>query len=78
MSDKWNLKDPFVYQSLMGLKNTTIAVQTARGPVRGRLSNVMPDHIVVMMGGKPFHVRTDQIIWYYPEHVRSDEESPET
>lgn len=66
MSEKWNLTDPFVYQALLGLKNRSIAVQTARGSVRGLLQDVKPDYIVVNMGGAPFHVRTAQIIWFHP------------
>lgn len=66
MSMKWNVSDPYVYETLCGMQNQSIAVQTARGSVRGVLKKVMPDHIVVQMGGSPFYVRTDQIIWIQP------------
>lgn len=65
MSEKWKLSDPYVYQALMGLHNQSLAVQTTRGSVRGVLREVMPDHIVIMMGGTPFYVRTAQIIWFH-------------
>lgn len=65
MSENWNLTDPFVYETLMGLQNKSIAVQTTRGSVRGVLRKVMPDYIVVHMGGTPFYIRTDQIIWFH-------------
>ncbi len=69
MSEKWNLSDPYVYQVLMGFQNKSLAVQTPRGSVRGVLRHVMPDHIVIHMGGSPFYVRTEQIIWFHPmEH----------
>jgi predicted short-subunit dehydrogenase-like oxidoreductase (DUF2520 family) len=65
MNGEWKLSDPYVYESLMRLQNQSIAVQTARGSVRGVLRKVMPDHIVVQMGGSPFYIRTDQIIWFH-------------
>lgn len=66
MNETWKLGDPYVYQALTQLQNQSIAVQTARGSVRGVLSIVMPDHIVVHMGGSPFYIRTEQIIWFHP------------
>ena len=65
MSGDWNLKDPYVYEALTELQNKSLAVQTSRGTVRGVLRNVMPDHIVVNMGGSPFYIRTEQIIWFH-------------
>ncbi|APA02427.1 MULTISPECIES: YuzF family protein [Bacillus subtilis group] len=62
MSEKWKLSDPYVYQALMGLHNQSLAVQTTHGSVRGVLREVMPDHIVIMMGGTPFYVRTAQVL----------------
>jgi len=66
MSGEWTLSDPYVYEALMGLQNKSVAVQTVRGSVRGILRKVMPDHIVVQMGGSPFYIRTAQIIWFHP------------
>lgn len=66
MEGKWSLHDPYVYEALSGLCNQTVAVQTARGSVRGVLKKVMPDHIVVSMGGAPFYIRMAQIIWVQP------------
>ncbi|WP_252504936.1 YuzF family protein [Sporosarcina sp. Marseille-Q4943] len=62
----WNLRDPYVYEALTQLQNQSISVQTTRGSVRGVLRMVMPDHIVVHMGGTPFYIRTEQIIWVHP------------
>ncbi|WP_087974868.1 YuzF family protein [Oceanobacillus rekensis] len=75
MNDKWNLSDPYVYEALTGLLNKSLAVQTPRGSVRGVLRKVMPDHIVIHMGGAPFYIRTDQIIWFHPEAVRISQDS---
>lgn len=66
VSGNWNLTDPYVYEALMALQNKNLAVQTVRGSVRGVLKKVMPDHIVVQMGGSPFYIRTSQIIWVQP------------
>lgn len=65
MNPNWSLSNPYVYQALMELQNETIAVQTARGSVRGVLLMVAPDHIVVEMGGTNFYILTDQIIWFH-------------
>lgn len=64
MNAKWNLCDPYVYEALTGFQNTSLAVQTIRGSVRGVLRKVMPDHIVIDMGGSLFYIRTEQIIWF--------------
>lgn len=66
MNETWKLSDPYVYQALTQLQNQSIAVQTTHGSVRGVLTMVMPDHIVVQMGGTPFYIRTEQIIWVNP------------
>lgn len=66
MNGTWNLGDPYVFEALTQLQNQSIAVQTIRGSVRGVLRMVMPDHIVVHMGGTPFYIRTEQIIWVHP------------
>ena len=66
MNEKWNLSDPYVYEALTKHQNKSLAVQTARGSVRGVLQHVMPDHIVIQMGGSPFYIRTAQIIWFHP------------
>ena len=37
MNETWNLGDPYVFEALSQLQNQSIAVQTARGSVRGVL-----------------------------------------
>lgn len=69
MNGRWSLSSPYVYEALNRLLNHQIAVQTVRGSVRGPLRMVAPDHIVVEMGGCPFYVRTEQIIWVQPMKV---------
>lgn len=58
--------DPYMYQALHSMVGRHLAVQTNRGSVRGKLVNVMPDHIVVEVNGTPFFVRVAQIIWVLP------------
>lgn len=62
----WKLTDPYVYQALTGLTGKKVIVQTAKGSVQGPLQDVKPDHIVVNMGGAPFFIRTQQIVWVSP------------
>jgi hypothetical protein len=66
VNENWNLNDPYVFQTLTTIVGNVIAVQTTRGSVRGVLKTVMPDHIVVEMGGTPFYILTKQIIWVNP------------
>ncbi|WLR46442.1 YuzF family protein [Halobacillus litoralis] len=59
--------DPYVYQTLLSIQGAPVVVQTTQGSVRGGLKTVMPDHIVVEVSGTPFFVRTQQIVWVYPD-----------
>ncbi|MBM7662938.1 hypothetical protein JOC85_003749 [Bacillus mesophilus] len=58
--------DPYVYQTLQGIVGASVVVETTKGTVTGRLSVVMPDHIVIESGGSPFFIRTQQIVWVIP------------
>lgn len=58
--------DTYLYQSLQGLLQSTIVVQTTKGTVTGHLTTVMPDHIIVESGGSPYFIRTEQIVWVIP------------
>ncbi|MBB6451157.1 hypothetical protein HNR44_003151 [Geomicrobium halophilum] len=68
---EWMLSDPYMYHSLLELEGEIVGVQTIRSSVRGHLRSVQPDHIVVEMGGVPFYVRMQQIIWAFP--AKSDD-----
>ncbi|WLR51242.1 YuzF family protein [Bacillus tianshenii] len=59
--------DPYVYQTLQGVKGGKVVVQTTRGTVTGKLKTVMPEHIVVESGGSPFYIRIQQIVWVIPK-----------
>lgn len=59
--------DPYVYQTLTSIIGTEIVVQlTNNSVVKGELSKVLPDHIVVETNKTPFFIRTQQIIWVSP------------
>lgn len=73
MNNAWHLSDPYVYQTLMSFVGNPVVVQTVRGSVRGNLTHVLPDHIVVEMGGSSFFIRTQQIIWVSPAHMYKKE-----
>lgn len=56
--------DPYVYQTLTSVVGKNIVVQvTNNSVVKGVLTKVLPDHIVVEKNGTPFFVRSQQIIW---------------
>ncbi|MDQ0207215.1 YuzF family protein [Alkalicoccobacillus murimartini] len=63
---EWTLNDPYLYGSASEYLNQIVEVQTTRGAVRGKLLDAQPDHLVIEMGGTPFFVRTQQIIWFFP------------
>ncbi|MFC0524438.1 YuzF family protein [Pontibacillus salicampi] len=58
--------DPYVYKTLTSVIGSSVTVQTTQGSVRGTLTNVLPDHIVVEMNNTPFFIRTQQIVWVFP------------
>lgn len=59
--------DPYVYQTLTSIIGKEIVVQLSNNSViKGVLSQVLPDHIVVETNKTPFFVRTQQIIWVSP------------
>lgn len=63
---QWTITDPYVYAKASELVGVMAEVQTTHGAVRGTLKEVQPDHIVVEMGGTPFYIRTQQIVWFFP------------
>ncbi|MYL33907.1 DUF2642 domain-containing protein [Pontibacillus yanchengensis] len=58
--------DPYVYQTLQSVMGSEVTVQTTQGSIRGTLTNVLPDHVVVEMNDTPFFIRTQQIVWVFP------------
>ncbi|MDE5412778.1 MULTISPECIES: YuzF family protein [Alkalihalobacterium] len=62
-----SLVDPYVYQTLQTIIGRTVVVQTAQGNIRGALTDVKPDHVVVDVAGSPFFIRTQSIIWVLPQ-----------
>jgi hypothetical protein len=58
--------EPYVCQTLQSVVGRQVAVQTVSGSVRGVLSHVLPDHIVVQVSNTPFFIRTQQIVWVIP------------
>ncbi|MBD7945261.1 MULTISPECIES: DUF2642 domain-containing protein [Psychrobacillus] len=55
-----------VFQAAQSLMGTNIAVQTTKNILQGKLTMVAPDHIVVSVGGVPFYVRIQAIVWITP------------
>lgn len=50
----------------MSIQGQMITVETTKGSLRGKLSTVMPDHIVIEVKDTPFFVRIQQIVWVFP------------
>ncbi|KZE55593.1 hypothetical protein AV540_05970 [Brevibacillus parabrevis] len=61
-----SLIDPFVYQTLLGVVQRDVVIQTTQGNLRGNVVNVLPDHVVLRVGGSTFFVRIQQIVWVMP------------
>ncbi|MCA0989320.1 YuzF family protein [Guptibacillus algicola] len=61
-----SLVDPYVYETLQSINGSMVTVETTRGSLRGVLSTVMPDHIVVQVNQVPFFIRIQQIVWVFP------------
>ncbi|WP_373370377.1 YuzF family protein [Alkalicoccobacillus plakortidis] len=64
----WTLNDPYLYSAASEYLNQMVEAQTTRGAVRGKLLDVQPDHLVIEMGGTPFYIRTQQIIWFFQQN----------
>ncbi|MCM3359127.1 MULTISPECIES: YuzF family protein [unclassified Psychrobacillus] len=58
--------DGYVFQAAESLIGTNIAVQTTKNILQGKLTAVAPDHLVVNVGGVPFYVRIQAIVWISP------------
>jgi len=60
------LYDPYVVQTLETVQGSNVVVQTCQGSIRGQLSDVKPDHVVIQSDGASFFIRIQQIIWIMP------------
>ncbi|WP_437349672.1 DUF2642 domain-containing protein [Paenibacillus humicus] len=40
-----------------------MVIQTFRDPVRGTITDVKPDHVLLQTDNSPFFLRTQQMIW---------------
>lgn len=69
MSEPLYLMDPYVVQTLQSVVGSMVVVNTGDGTVRGRLTKVQPDHIVVKQpeGQSTFYVRIQKIVWVMPD-----------
>lgn len=55
--------DPYMYHALEDYMNKKIVVQTTKNPIQGKLTSLMPDHIVIDVHRIPFMIRIQQIVW---------------
>lgn len=63
------LMDPYVVQTLQTVVGKLLVVNTGDGTIRGYLTTVQPDHIVLKEpeGQSTFFVRIQKIVWIMPE-----------
>ncbi|MTH53824.1 DUF2642 domain-containing protein [Bacillus mangrovi] len=60
--------DPYVYQTLLTVKGKDLVIQTVRDTIRGKLTDVKPDHIVLKANGDSiFFIRIQQIVSIMPD-----------
>ncbi|MCE7791485.1 YuzF family protein [Salipaludibacillus sp. CUR1] len=60
------LYDPFVVQTLQSVTGANVVIQTCQGSVRGKVTDVKPDHVVIQQDDSTFFIRIQQIIWIMP------------
>ncbi|TWI59245.1 YuzF family protein [Halalkalibacter nanhaiisediminis] len=58
--------DPFVVQTLQSITGSNVVIETTRGNVRGSISDVKPDHVVIQAHNASFFVRIQEIVWIMP------------
>ncbi|ARK30809.1 YuzF family protein [Halalkalibacter krulwichiae] len=58
--------DPFVFQTLQSVMGCHIVIQTTKGIVRGTVTDVKPDHVVISAHHHTFFVRIQEIVWIMP------------
>jgi ferredoxin-fold anticodon binding domain-containing protein len=63
------LIDPYVVETLRKIIGRSVVIETVRGNLQGRLTDVKPDHIVVKAYGNDtvFYVRLQQIVYVMPD-----------
>jgi hypothetical protein len=60
------LYDPYVVEALKSVMGKELVVETSRGSIRGELTDVKPDHIVLSTNDTSFFIRIQEIIWIMP------------
>ncbi|SDZ30078.1 Protein of unknown function [Evansella caseinilytica] len=61
-----SLYDPFLIHVLQSMLGRTVAVETSKGSVRGKLADVKPDHIAIQTKEASFFIRVQEIVWVMP------------
>ncbi|MBM4764417.1 DUF2642 domain-containing protein [Bacillus sp. B15-48] len=63
--------EPFLYHTLRSMLNQNVIVEAMKGTIRGVLSDVHPDHIVLHVKGNHYYIRTQHINWVMPTHAKT-------
>ncbi|BAB05970.1 YuzF family protein [Halalkalibacterium halodurans] len=59
--------EPFLFQTLQSTLGRHVVIQTTKGSMRGRLTDVKPDHLTLQMEDATFLIRTQEIVWVLPK-----------
>ena len=59
--------DPFVVNRLQSVIGKVLIVQTTNDTIRGKLTEVQPDHVALVAGDSTFFVRIQQIVSIMPD-----------
>lgn len=61
-----HVKEPYMYQHLLELKGRRVEVATQCKTVKGKLKGVFPDHVLVEMDRREYHIRLKTICFVSP------------
>ncbi|WP_223155116.1 YuzF family protein [Alkalibacillus aidingensis] len=60
------LIEPFIYHALLAMNYSSVTVETNKGTIRGLLTDVKPDHIVLDVSDQLYFIRLQEITWIMP------------
>lgn len=61
-----HVKEPYLYEHLMKMKGHKVEVATTCKTIKGKLKEVLPDHILVEMDRRHYHIRLKTICFVSP------------
>ncbi|WP_088105295.1 YuzF family protein [Halalkalibacter urbisdiaboli] len=65
-NDNHEYVEPYLVQTMKTMIGTKMVIETSRGSVRGTLTDVKPDHVVLQASKTSFFIRLQEIVWVMP------------